>query len=375
MRSIIIMFLAIIIYGCNDVNPNIKANIIGHEEVSLIGNIVTQAIDSAFIPTPGNGLKHLQPTEKFNNNFSLFQSLLQNFKYETLPYNLDALTVDRTDEEWEKEVALDMKYFAFLLDEAAFRAVANVTNPRESLSSFYQIYPVVKINEKDLFHTLIYAVRYLDGNGQQDKFYLTTFSNEGVLLSSIEIGALEASAETYIKTAQIKTENNIKVHHADYDETIKDWVKKSESEYYLDHTGQAYVDIENVKVQYNNGDEGRTNTENSVSMAKMTEFSSYFQLFQKELRNNAPQRLLNYITFPHFRVSYEEHFQDFKSKEAFMLQYPIIFNEDFRKRIVRQNIDDLIIKEDEIGLSDGSIWFRRIGRDNDGKLVVAIRVN
>jgi hypothetical protein len=359
-------------YSCDEVNTTVKANLSGLPEVETVSNNELIIIDSTFIPTLGNGVKHFYPALQFTNNFNLFQSLLQNFKYEALPFDLDAIKVDKTEEEWKNEVALDLKYYGYLLDKSAFQAVANVTNPRENLSDFYQIHPIVKFNEKEFFQTLIYAVRYLDGNGQQDKFYLTTFSNEGVLLSSVEVGALEASAETYIKTAQIKSEDYIKVHHADYDEKLKDWVKTGESEYYLDNTGQVYIDFENLEMQY---DAGSVNGENSVSTAKMTEFSNYFQSFQKELKNNAPQRLLSYITFPHFRVSYEEHFQDFRSKEEFLLQYPIIFNEAFRKKIIRQNTDDLIVNNDEIGLSDGSMWFKRIGRDNDGKLVVGIRVN
>ncbi len=375
MNKLIIGLLSLIIVGCNEVDTNVQANLSGSIESKELSKKTSDLADSTFIPTYGNGIKHFKPQGSFISNYPLFQSLLQDFKYESLPYNLDAFTVDRTDEDWEKKQSLATKYFAFLLDESSFQAVANVTNPKENLTDFYQIYPIAKFGETEFFHSLLYVIRYLDGNGQQDVFYLSTFSNEGILLSSIEVGALEASAETYIKTAQIQSKNYIKVHHADYDEQIKDWVKSGESEYFLDNTGQIYANYENIEIQAGTTKKGSRSIEKILANTKLNDFSNYFTLFQKELRNNAPTRLLNYITFPHFRVSYEEHYQDFRSKEEFMSQYSIVFTEAFRSRIINEKIEDLIIKDDEIGLSDGSIWFKRIGRDNDGKLVVAIRVN
>ena len=107
----------------------------------------------------------------------------------------------------------------------------------------------------------------------------------------------------------------------------------------------------------------------------MSDFQNYFISFQKEIRNNSPKGILSYITFPHFRVSYEEHYQDIKSNNEFLAQYDIIFNESLRKKIQRQNFSDLIFNGDEIGLSDGSMWFKRIGKDNNGQLIVSIRVN
>jgi hypothetical protein len=107
----------------------------------------------------------------------------------------------------------------------------------------------------------------------------------------------------------------------------------------------------------------------------MSDFQNYFLSLQREVRNSSANGILNYITFPHLRVSYEEHFQDIKTREEFLSQYDIIFNESLRKKIGKQDFNSLILNGDQIGLADGSIWFKRLGRDNDGKLVVAITVN
>lgn len=362
--------LLILTLACTETNSNPSANIISSLEKNSTKNLSAN-IDSLYLPSAGNGIKHVLPQKDFTSDYVLFQEMLQEFMYVELPYELDGLVVDRTDEEWESHSVLDKKFYRYLMDGKDFQTVEGVINPRESFEDFYKIYPVAKLGEKEFYNTIIYVVRYLDGNGQQDFFYLTTFNSEGKFLSAIEIGALKASTETYIKTAEINSDNIIKIHHADFDGKADDWVKTSESQYYLDNTGQVYNQFENKPTGNSKIEEGTT----TASFVKMSDFQNYFSLFQNEVRKNEPSKILNYITFPHFRVSYEEHYQDFKSKNEFFAQYDIIFNESLRKKIARQNFNDLIFNGDEIGLSDGSMWFKRIGRDNDGRLVVAITVN
>lgn len=356
--------------ACTETNSNPSANIIGSLDNKSTENLSAN-IDSLYLPSVGNGIKHILPQKDFTNDYVLYQEMLQEFIYVELPYELDGLTVDRTDEEWKNQPVLNKKFYRYLMDGKDFQTVEGVVNPRESFEDFYEIHPVAKLGEKEFYNSIIYVVRYLDGNGQQDFFYLTTFNSEGTFLSAIEIGALEASAETYIKTAQINSDNIIKIHHADFDGQADDWVKTSESQYYLDHTGQVYSQFENKPV----GNAKIENGKETASFVKISDFQNYFNLFQNEVRKNAPDKILNYVTFPHFRVSYEEHYQDIKSKKEFLAQYDVIFNESLRKKIARHSFDDLIFNGDEIGLSDGSMWFKRIGRDNDGRLVVAISVN
>lgn len=356
--------------ACTETNsnpsPNISSSLEKKSTLDLSANI-----DSIYLPPIGNGIKHILPQKDFSNDYVLFQEMLREFMYVELPYELDGLVVDRTDEEWEHQPVLNKKFYRYLMDRKDFQTVEGVVNPMESFEDFYKVYPVAKLGEKEFYNTIIYVVRYLDGNGQQDFFYLTTFNSEGTFLSAIEIGALEASAQTYIKTAEINTDNIIKIHHADFDRKADDWVKTSESQYYLDNTGQVYNQFENKPTGNSKTEEGTA----AASFVKMSDFQNYFTLFQSEIKNNTPDKILNYITFPHFRVSYEEHYQDIKSKSEFLVQYDIIFNESLRKKIARQKFNDLIFDGDQIGLSDGSMWFRRIGRDNDGRLVVSITVN
>jgi hypothetical protein len=370
MKHLAITFFIITIFACNETNSNPSANISGRL-TSIATNEITSSLDSLYLPIPGNGLKHLEPQKDFTGHFSLFQELLRQFRYAELPFTLDGLIVDRTHEEWEKSRALDKRFYRFLMDRKDFKMAKSVVNPMDEFEDFYKVYPIVKLEEKEFYNTLIYLIRYLDGNGQQDFFYLTTFNSNGTFLSGIEIGALEASTQTYIKTAKISQDNIIKVHYADYDEQINDWIKSQESQYFLDNTGQVYGQYENKSVR-NSKHRG---IENNTPFIKMSDFQSYFQAFQKEVKNNTPNGILNYLTFPHLRVSYEEHYQDIKTKSEFLSQYDIIFNESLRKRIARQDFSELIFNDDKIGLSDGSIWFKHIGRDNDGKLVVAITVN
>lgn len=370
MKHLATIIFLLTILACNETNSNPSANISG----SLPGktkNELTVGIDSLYLPTPGNGLKHIQPQQDFSNHFSLFQELLQQFKYAKLPFELDGLIVDKTDEEWENSKALDKRFYRFLMDRKDFQMAKSVVNPMEAFEDFYKVYPIVKLEEQDFYNTLIYLVRYLDGNGQQDFFYLTTFNSNGVFLSGIEIGALQAAAQTYIKTAQILPDNIIKVHYADYDEKVNDWVKTKESQYFMDNTGQVYGQYEDKII----GQSKSGGSEANSSFIKMSDFQNYFLSLQREVRNNSPSGILNYITFPHLRVSYEEHYQDIKTKEEFLSQYDIIFNESLRKKIARQDFSQLVFNGEQIGLADGSIWFKRLGRDNDGKLVVAIIVN
>ncbi len=370
MKHLYFLMLLIITLACTENNSNSSANIIGSLDNKSADNLSAN-LDSFYLPWAGNGIKHILPQKDFTNDYVLFQEMLQEFMYVELPYELDGLAVDRTDEEWNNQPVLNKKFYRYLMDGKDFHTVEGVLSPRESFEDFYKVYPVAKLGEKEFYHTVIYLVRYLDGNGQQDFFYLTTFNSEGTFLSAIEIGALEASAETYIKTAEISSDNIIKVYHADFDSQTDNWIKKSESQYYLDNTGQVYNQFENKPV-------GITKTEKSsetASFVTMSDFQNYFNLFQKEVVKNAPDKILNYVTFPHFRVSYEEHYQDIKSKEEFFAQYDIIFNESLRKKIANHSFNDLILNGDEVGLSDGSMWFKRIGRDNDGRLIIAISVN
>lgn len=370
MKHLLMIVVIMTTLACTETNSNPTTNISG-SLINETNNNLLSNLDSLYLPTPGNGIKHITPKKDFSKTFDLFQELLLHFKHVELPYELDALVVDRTDEEWKNTPQLDKKFYAYLMDKQDFATTHGVLNPREGLEDFYKIYPVAKLSEKEYYNTLIYVIRYLDGNGQQDFFYLSTYNSNGIFLSAIEIGALEASAHTYIKTAQINAENIVKVHHADYNESTEDWVKTSESQYFLDDAGQVYGQYENKSVGASKGKEGSLKS----SFMKMSDFQNYFQSFQKEIRNNSPMGILNYITFPHLRVSYEEHYQDIKTQAEFIRQYDIIFNESLRKKIIRQDFNDLIFDEEQIGLSDGSMWFKRIGKDNNGQLIVSIRVN
>jgi hypothetical protein len=370
MKHLATIIFILTILACNETNSNPSANISGSFPEKRTSEL-TSSLDSLYLPIPGNGLKHIQPQQGFSNYFGLFKELLQQFKYVKLPFELDGLVVDKTNEEWEKSQALDKRFYRFLMDRKDFQMAKSVVNPMEEFEDFYKVYPIVKLEEQDFYNTLIYLVRYLDGNGQQDFFYLTTFNSNGVFLSGVEIGALQATGQTYIKTAQISKDHIIKVHYADYNEKIDDWVKTRESQYFMDNTGQVYGQYEDKIIGQSKSDDSGTN----ASFIKMSDFQNYFLSLQREVRSNSPNGILNYITFPHLRVSYEEHFQDIKTKEEFLSQYDIIFNESLRKKIARQDFSGLVFNGDQIGLADGSIWFKRLGRDNDGKLVVAITVN
>jgi hypothetical protein len=370
MKQLATIIFLLTILACNETNSNPSASLSGSSPEKNTNELMS-SLDSLYLPTPGNGLKHIEPQQDFSNHFGLFKELLQQFKYVKLPFELDGLIVDKTNEEWEKNQALDKRFYRFLMDRKAFQMAKSVVNPMEAFEDFYKVYPIVKLEEQDFYNTLIYLVRYLDGNGQQDFYYLTTFNSNGIFLSGIEIGALEAATQTYIKTAQISSDNMIKVHHADYDEKIDDWIKTRESQYFMDNTGQVYGQYEDKIIGQSKSDGSETNT----SFIKMSDFQNYFLSLQKEVRNNSAKGILNYITFPHLRVSYEEHFQDIKTKEEFSSQYDVIFNESLRKKIARQDFNGLVFSGEQIGLADGSIWFKRLGRDNNGKLVVAITVN
>ncbi len=370
MKHLLIVLLLTTILACTETNSNPSANISGILKDKANSNL-TSGMDSLYLPLPGNGVKQIQPQKDFVNNFELFQQLLKEFKYVKTPFELDGLIIDRTDEDWAKIPNINEKFSAYLIDAKDFITAKKVVSPLDAFEDFYKVYPIAKLGEEEYYYTLIYLVRYLDGNGQQDFFYLTTYNSNGVFLSGIEVGALEASSQAYIKTAQIGSDNIIKVQYSNYDEQVGNWVKKKESQYFLDNTGEVYTQYENKILGSSKGDDDKV----AYSAMKTSDFANYFQQFQKEIRNNTPITLVNYITFPHFRVSYEEHYQDFQTKSEFLAQYETIFNESLRKKIIRQSVNELIVKQDEIGLSDGSIWFKCIGKDNDGRLIVAIRVN
>lgn len=370
MRYLYLIILFILTIACTEINSNPSANLI-HSLERKSDSEPINTVDSSFLPAIGNGIKHILPQKDFINDYPLFQEMLQEFIYVDLPYELDELLVDRTNEEWKSQPVLNEKFYPYLIDGKDFLTIKNIVNPREAFKDFYKVIPIAKLGEKDFYNTIIYVIRYLDGNGQQDFFYLTTFNSEGTFLSSIEIGALEASAATYIKTAKISTDNIIEVNHSNFNTATNDWQKTSKSQYFLDNTGQFYSQFEDIPIKMLESKEGIE----TASFAKLADFKNYFKLFQNEIRKNSPNEIAKYITFPHFRVSYEEHYQDIQSKEQFLVEYQTIFNESLRKKIVRQNFNDLIFNENEISLSDGSMWFKRIGRDHDGRLVVSITVN
>lgn len=369
MKYLYLIIFPLFIIACTNSDQNASANII--KSLHKASNSDLAEADSLYLPPIGNGIKHIVPQKDFLDNYALYQELLQEFIPTELPYELDQFIVDKTNDDWKELPVLHQKFYPYLMDANDYQTVQSVLNPRESFEDFYKVYPIAKFKEREYFNTIIYAIRYFDGNGQQDFFYVTTFNNAGALLSTVEIGAFEASSESYIKTGSIVSENLIKTQRANYDGQLNDWINTSESQYYLDNTGQVYYQFENQP--YGSSKSGKS--EGLNSFMKMSDFQNYFSLFQKGVNKNEPEKLLNFITFPHFRISYEEHYQHIKSKEEFLSQYDIVFNESLRKKIINQNYNELITKGDEVGLSDGSMWFKKIGRDNDGHLVVAISVN
>jgi hypothetical protein len=369
MKYLYLLIFPLFFIACSDSDKNASANIIKSLSKESNSNLVK--VDSLYLPPIGNGIKHIVPQKDFVNSYALYQEMLQEFITVELPYELDQFIVDKTNDDWKNIPVLNQKFYPFLIDGNDYQTVKSVLNPRESFEDFYKVYPIAKFKEREFFNTIIYAIRYFDGNGQQDFFYITTFNSAGALLSTVEIGAFEASSESYIKTASIISEHIIKTQRANYDGQLNNWINTSESQYYLDNTGQVYYQYENQP--YGSSKSGKNDAVNSI--VAMSDFQNYFNLFQKGITKNEPEKVLNYITFPHFKVSYEELYQNIKSKEEFLAQYDIIFNESLRKKIINQNYNELIMKGDEVGLTDGSMWFRKIGRDNDGHLVVAISVN
>lgn len=328
----------------------------------------TAAVDfSQYAASLGKGIKHIEPKLDFYQELPKLEMLLQFFKTEATPFEIGARIVDKTDEEWHAKPALDAIFFPYLLDAVAYESAISVVSPRESIEDFYEVYPIAHLQQKADFYTIIYAVRYLDGNGQQDDFYLMTFDKKGRYLSGVEIAGLHASTESYLKTAVIESQNYIKVYEASYNETTKQWKNEQLSQYVLDKAGRVYADFEHQSL--NVGEGGA-----SVQIDRAAEFEQYFKTFQKAVKNNTPERVFALVTLPHLSVFYEEHFETFYSKEAFFEQYGNVFNETLTKKILRQDPQAFLFENDEIGLSDGSIWFKRIGKDADGRLVVAIRV-
>ena len=329
----------------------------------------TAAVDfSQYATSLGKGIKHIEPKLDFYQELPKLEMLLQFFKTANAPLEIDARIVDRTDEEWHAKPALDAIFFPYLLDAVAYESAISVVSPRESIDDFYEVYPIAHLQQKADFYTIVYAVRYLDGNGQQDDFYLMTFDKKGRYLSGVEVAGLHASTESYLKTAVIESQNYIKVYQASYNETAKQWKNERLSQYVLDKAGRIYADFEHQNLSAG-GSGGEF-----VQIDRAAEFEQYFKTFQKAVKNNAPEKVFALVTLPHLSVFYEEHFETFYSKEAFFEQYSNVFNETLTKKILRQDPQAFLFENDEIGLSDGSIWFKRIGKDADGRLVVAIRV-
>jgi hypothetical protein len=367
MRKQISIIFLIVMIGCGEAEQQSAAVVNGL--LRPIALMDTAAVDfSQYAASLGKGIKHIEPKLDFYREFSKFETLLQFFKHETPPFEIGEQIVDRTSEEWRTKPALDAIFFPYLLDAVSYESAMSVVSPREGIEAFYEVYPIAQLSEKTDFYTIVYAVRYLDGNGQQDDFYLMTFDKKGRYLSGVEVAGLHASTESYLKTAVIEGQNYIKVYQASYNEGRKKWQNERVSQYVLDKAGRVYADFEHQSLEVGAGGE------RAAIIDRAAEFEQYFRTFQKAIKNNAPEKVFALVTLPHLNVFYEEHFETFYSKELFFERYSNIFNETLNKKILRQDPQAFLFENDEIGLSDGSIWFKRIGKDADGRLVVAIRV-
>lgn len=377
MRDLIILSIIFLIVSCDPISSSNSTL----ETQKAIRSALTKVIlvDTASLPIQGNGVKHIQPIYSFAEQPDLFEIFLQALDSLDLPLSIEENMLDKTDESWAKETALPTKFYPYLLDKEAYEYAASVVNPKEQLNDFYKVYPVGLLGEFPFYYSTLIATRYLDGNGQQDFYYMLTFAKNGTLLSSIEVGAFEASTVTYMKTAKLFEQGNlVEVSKMEYNFETRVWDMLTKSQYFLNNVGNIYAQFEDLSVtidEIQQIENQRVENKYGAAFRSPNEFENYFSKFQQVIRKNNKDEISQLLTFPHLRISIEEIFLDIKSKEEFLQKYEMIFSPALRKKIVKQNLDDLIIQPDGVGLSDGSLWFKRVGMDNSGRLIIGVFVN
>lgn len=375
MKKILFFLLVLVTTGCHLQNDNTTATLI--DSLGRMGaEQENDDLDSLMFAIPRNGIKSIVPAEDFSKAPALFKAFLEAFRRIDPPFELTETTLDKTDEDWDREAHLDKTFYPYILDKKAYDDINAILNPKESFYDFYKFYPIAKIGEYINYQTFIIAKRYLDGNGQQDSYDLMTFANNGKLLSSIQIGAFEASEETFmIESKVFSTRNLIEIEQSYFNYLTKNWDVELEARYFLDKFGQVYQQYEQRLNSVGGTTTNIAPNRYQLAFPSAAEFETYFAKFQQAIRKNDKAALAELITFPHLRIAVEELFVEIKSETELFERYELIFPKSLRQKIVKQNLKNLIINSDGIGLTDGTLWFKRIGVDNEGQLVVGILIN
>ncbi len=120
----------------------------------------------------------------------LFNNFLSKFETGSVPFLLDENYMVHQLENPTSFENVDPIFLEFIFDDRTKDKIFNNCGGYDNLDSCFVVSFISKLNINPNFHSLVYSERSNLTNEQEVKYFLSTFSKEGKLISTIELASL-----------------------------------------------------------------------------------------------------------------------------------------------------------------------------------------